>query len=284
MFSEKLHLVEKYNLATYEYVGTYENMFIEFTSIKDEIYKPELEDSLISRFDNIIKYKFNNNSIPFKEGETFFGVNYLGGHIINYDLHVMIDYNLVRNQPYWEDFLIKTDINQISSLKRIIDEKISVTDVMTNYISRLVFDKTGKVTGIGIYDTKYKPTTSNSDLDLINSFSNNDDRYNNFVIFNVDGTYKSELICPIPIIKGRFENNIDAKNLVIDTHIDYDEYNDSIIVDMVNKNIINQDDADYIKSHLTGKQTFNIEFDLDKNEKIINKTLEIVKYNLFEEL
>lgn len=284
MFSEKYYLVEKYNLSSYEYVGTYENMFYEFTSVMNEIYKPELPENILERFRKIFKYKFNNNTIPFEEGETFFGINYIGGDIINYDIQTTVDYNLVRKQVRWEDFIFKSEMNHLSPLKPIIDEKIGKTDDLTNYITDLTFDGTGKVTGIGVYDTNYKSTKVDSDITKIDDFTFNYTKCSSFLIFNVGGTYKMKLMCPFPILKGRFVNNIDPSKLVVDNTIDYDKHNEEILLKMIESNIITQAEYDYIKSHLSGKQIFNIDFDIDKNEKIINKTLGIVKWRLFEEL
>jgi hypothetical protein len=48
--------------------------------------------------------------------------------------------------------------------------------------------------------------------------------------------------------------------------------------------IINQDDADFIQSHLSGERYFTLEFDIDANEKIVNRTVGIVTHSLFREL
>lgn len=284
MFSEKYYLVEKYNLSSCEYIGTYENMFYEFTSVINEMYKPELSQNLLDRFRKILKYKFNNNTVSFQEGETFFGVTYFGTEVLNYDIQMYVDYNLIRKQNLWEDFLTKTEINQILSLKTIIDEKIDETDKMTNYVSDLTFDVTGQITGIGVYDTQYKSTKVDSDIDAINNFSRINEKCDSFLIFNVDGTYKLKLMCSDPILKGKFVNNIDRSKLVIEDTIDYFKHNNDIISEMIDSGIITDNEADYIKSHLSGKQIFNIEFDINKDEKITNKTLSIVKWKLFEEL
>jgi hypothetical protein len=284
MFSEKFYAIEKYDLNSKEYIGTYENIFSEFTSIQNDIYKPELSENLKNKFKDVLNYKFNNKTIPFSEKETFFGAFYFGSEVLNYDVKTKIHYNYLRKQSFWEDFVLSTNLHELMGLKYIIDEKIRKTDVLTNYLSDITFDRAGKVTGIGIFDVEYNKTKDNSDINFINEFKNTEKRYNNFVIFNTNRTYKSILKYKLPVVNGTFRKGIDEKNLVRLQKIKYEDYHQEIITDMIENNIINQDDADFIQSHLSGERYFTLEFDIDANEKIVNRTVGIVTHNLFREL
>jgi hypothetical protein len=82
MFSEKFYIVEKYNLDSKEYVGTYENMFTEFTSIENQIYKPELDENLLNKFKTVLSYKFDNNTTPFPQDQTYFGIYHIGRDVL----------------------------------------------------------------------------------------------------------------------------------------------------------------------------------------------------------
>jgi hypothetical protein len=88
----------------------------------------------------------------------------------------------------------------------------------------------------------------------------------------------------LPVVNGTFRKGIDEKNLVRLQKIKYEDYHQEIITDMIENNIINQDDADFIQSHLSGERYFTLEFDIDANEKIVNRTVGIVTHNLFREL
>lgn len=284
MFSEKFYIVEKYNLDSREYVGTYENMFTEFTSIENQIYKPELDENLLNKFRKVLSYKFDNNTTPFPQDQTYFGIYHIGRDVLEYDIRTRIDYNIIRKFFTWEDFLLKTGMNTLIPLQYIIGEKIEKTDILTNYLSDIVFNSDGSVKGIGVYDIEYKETKSGSDINFINDFSNTSKRYNNFLIFNVDKTYKSQFNYKLPIIGGSYRKSIHEKNLVSCNKIKYEDYHQEIIADMIENNIINQDNADFIQSHLSGERYFTLEFDIDVNEKIVNRTVGIVTHNLFREL
>lgn len=284
MFSTKFNVVEKYDLNSKEYLETYENIFYEFSPICDVRYEPKLPPDLVEKFSKVFDYRFNNNAVPFNLDESFFGVSYLGKDILSYDIQTNIDYNFLRSQKLWEHFLMAADINQISHLKAVMDLKTSETDPMTNKISNFTFNKFGNITGIALYDTKYKQTKQNSYLDFINSFSNTNEKYNNFVYFNSNGTFKSELMYFLPILKGKYRISPETKNLINLSKLDYETYHQSIFEDMKENNILDDDDIDYIKSHLSGERVFSLEFDLDKNEQLVKRTLCIVTHDLFQEL
>lgn len=284
MFSEKFHVVEKYDLSSKEYLGTYENMFWKFTSIYDNIYKPELDQQIIDRFRSLFEYKFNNNSTGFEEESTFFGINYIGGDILGYNMITKMSYNLLRPQSYWEDFVTKNNINEIAGLKYKIDQKISKTDNLTNHLAELSFDNTGKITGISIFDTDYKEINPNTDINLINEFDKLSDRYVNVIKFNTNGTLTCHLYYLPPIISGRVERTSESKNLVVLDKPNIQDFNEEIISDMIEYKLIDNEEADYIKSHLTGERLFSIEYQMNSNEMITKKVLNIVTHDLFQQL
>jgi hypothetical protein len=192
---------------------------------------------------------------------------------------------LIRQQFLWDDFVSKVEIAEIFHLKSLIDEKISKTDnLMVNKLSDMTFDSSGQITGIGIYDVEYKNTVENSDINVINDFSNSRSAYTNFLIFNVDGTYKSIFTYDVPVLQGSYRKTLENKNLMGVNNCNFENYNSSVLDEMINNNLLNQEDVDFIKSHLSGNRLFSIEFDIDQNERITNKVVEIVTYNMFEEL
>jgi hypothetical protein len=284
MFSEKFYVSEKYNLSSKEHIGTYEHMFLEFTSFYDEIYKPDLDQGLTEKFKKILNYKFNNNTTKFNEESTFFGIYYSGDNVLQYEIQVSSNYNLIRPQHLWDDFVSTAEIAEISHLKPLIEEKISKTDSMTNKLSDMIFDSNGQITGIGIYDVEYKKTVENSDINVINDFSNSKSTYKNFLIFNVDGTYKSIFTYDVPIMQGSYAKTLEDKNLIEMKKCNVENYNLSVLDEMIAGDLLNQEEVDFIKSHLSGNRLFSIEFDIDQDERITNKVVEIITHSLFEEL
>ena len=268
MFSKNYTILDKHSLIKKEYISTLEKMPWLYTSLNDRQYLPVLEDKVHSKLQSFFAYRFPRPSDPvLLDLYKIFVIEHVDGEIISFDCRNKIDYSVLNQSEIYKHFTSSIQSEDFCEIKPKIDKITGSVDAKDTMIYGLKYDKDASLTSVSLYDSTYnlQQYSENKLLSKLNDFcietNKVEDRIRGITTF-VKGSdkilYKFILNYPLRLRPDKILRETDFT----------EEYRETYINLFLENQLIDEDQAAYMRDILVGKTKFEIEFIISEDEKI----------------
>lgn len=276
MFSQDYIVLDKHSLMRGEYVSTLEKMPWVYTSLKDSRYLPVLDNSVASKLKSFFSFEIPaRNHEPLYDSRKILIIEHNGGDIISFDCRTEMQYHTIfYDKPVWRFF--KRSIllfDELTALEQKINKMTSVTDAEVTKIVGVKYNADASFQALSIFDSSYdlNEYSGNETLAKINQLCSDNDLLCRGVISlpldSTDVSFKFVLNYPHKLEDGKIRTPVE-------------NYREHYVNMFLENNLINEDQAAYIRNLLVGKTKFELEFLVSEEGDI--KDIFVYHYRIYE--
>lgn len=290
MFSENYIVSDKYSLIAEEYISTRETMPWFYTSLYDETYLPELDQAVADKLNLFFRYRYLHSSDVLRDDLKNLIIEHNNGEIISYEILNMMKYStLTSSISYWKHFISSIDCYEADSCKSKIDRMTDETDELVTRIVNIQYTSDASLSGIAIFDSSYNLSEYQNDtLTLINDLckNNSGDLKGVITLQPNTETIKFKVMLNYPGVslefyrdpKDKSGDDPFAQSFAITNKAE--TYREAYITLFMEKGLITESNADYMRSIFSANSRFDLEFIIEPDGSISD--IHLINFRIYE--
>jgi len=293
MFSAKFTVSDKYSLTNKEYISTSDLMPWKYTSLYDEQYLPNLDESVKSKLNRFFRYRFLHSTHNLNDSEKNLVIEYNNNDILSYEIINRIPYNIVKqSRVFWKHFISSIDCYGIQDCEETINQMTDITDEMVTEITSIVYDANTEFDSISIFDKDYNMSSySNDTVNKLNNFvKENYSEFRGLIYIKPDSkTIKFKMMVNFPTVDIYYDSDTivpgdkTPQDLLVVSHTNK-EHRETYIPYLIENGIITEEHAIFMQEKLVGNCRFDLDFCINEDGVVEDIHLHRIRIYEFSDL
>jgi len=283
MFSDNYIVSDKYDLNTEILMSTSSKMPLMYTYLYDKSYLPVLDDNVVYKLNSYFNFRHLSSPEPLHNSRKIFAIESSGDEILGFESKNRIKYQTVsHNITRWNHFIHSVECPEMNTCKQMIDRLTDETDIMLTKIEGIRYSPDASFLGVSLVDDSYNLAeyTDNEYLNKVNNLCKENPRSMRGIITLYQNTTSLSYKLIFNYIKTYFEDDKKLIRRVDNTSGMRNAYIDHL----VNREVLTQEQSEFIKSICVGRTTFNLEFIIRDDGTLEKVFLHHFKIKEFENL
>lgn len=286
MFSDNYIVYDKFSLFDKKYISTGEVMPWRFTSLYDNSYLPDINADVADKLNLFFRYKYIHSIENLYDEFKNLIIEHDGENILEYKIYNAMKYATVNgHRSFWKHFTSSIDCPELDLCQEKIDLMTDETDELSTDIVQINYTTEGEFKSVVIHDSKYDLNNyeNNTGLHLVNELcKNNPGTFKGLITlypnsdnitFDLMGNYAPYSIVPFRAIDKK-------KNEVLVVPHSNNFHNTNFKKILLEKEILTQEQVDYIDTILTENSRFDLRFEIDQNGTL--NDIQLIHYRVYE--
>lgn len=288
MFSAEFTVADKHSLKRNEYVSTYSYMPWQYTSLCDEQYKPLLLPEIKRKLEAFCRYEFVYSIDVLPDDEKHLKIEHNEENILSFEINNLFQYNIISQYaPAFAHFAENIECPELFDCVDAIKKMTSVTDNLATYVESIEYDANANFKNIMILDSTYDLAeyTDNKILTKLNSLGKTHPEYFRGTI----GIYPNSSRVKVNLVLQYFSMVIDRGKNTDRLPSSIIRYSNQAMLDvyskvLLEKELITQEDIEYINTLTNPKSKVDFEILLDEDGEIEDVYAIVYRFNEFQRL
>lgn len=288
MFSAEFTVADKHSLKHNKYVSTYSYMPWQYTSLYDKQYKPLLLPEIKRKLEAFCRYEFMYSIGPLPDDEKQLKIEHNEENILSFEINNLFQYsNISQYAPALAHFAENIYCPELFDCVDAIKKMTSVTDELTTYVESIEYDANANFKNIMILDSIYdlNEYTDNKILTKVNSLGETHHKHFRGTI----GIYPNSSRVKVNIVPKYFEISISRGENTDRLPSSIIRYSNQAMLDvyskvLLEKELITQEDIEYINTLTNPKSKVDFEILLDEDGEIEDVYAIVYRFNEFQRL
>ena len=290
MFSDNYIVSDKYSIVAKEYISTRETMPWFYTSLYDSSYLPVLNEDVAYKLNLFFRYRYLHTNDPLRDDLKNLIIEHNDGNILGYEIVNPMKYiSPTSSVSTWKQFINSIDCLDLDLCKPKIDRMTDETDEYVTQIINIQYDQSASFTGVAIFDSSYNLSEYQNDtLKVLNDMcKENSGNLRGVITLHPDSDeIKFKVMLNYPEVslqlyrdpRDKNEQTKFAENAV--TLNKPETYRDFYITLLQEKNLVTDEQVEYMKSIFSTNSRFDIEFILGEDGQITD--VHLINFKIYE--
>lgn len=290
MFSDNYIVSDKYSIVAKEYISTRETMPWFYTSLYDSSYLPVLNEDVAYKLNLFFRYRYLHTNDPLRDDLKNLIIEHNDGNILGYEIVNPMKYiSPTSSVSTWKQFINSIDCLDLDLCKSKIDRMTDETDEYVTQIINIQYDQSASFTGVAIFDSSYNLSEYQNDtLKVLNDMCReNSGNLRGVITLHPDSDeIKFKVMLNYPEVslqlyrdpRDKNEQTKFAENAV--TLNKPETYRDFYITLLQEKNLVTDEQVEYMKSIFSTNSRFDIEFILGEDGQITD--VHLINFKIYE--
>jgi hypothetical protein len=257
-----------------------------FTSLYDSTYLPDIDADVSDKLNLFFRYRYVHSIENLYDEFKNLIIEHKDGDILEYKIYNVMKYATVNgHRSFWKHFVSSVDCGELDLCKSKIDKMTDETDEMATEITHLSYHPNGKFKSVTLHDSAYNliDYSSNDSLRLVNDLCKTDPGTFNGLItlypesegvtFNFMLNYAPYSVYPYRAVDKR------VYECGVATHTNK-FHNDRFKRIFLEKEILNQEQVDYIDTVISDNTRFDLEYDINEDGSI--NDIYLLNYRIYD--